>query len=160
MVVAVPLHFLSDSEDASSSMCWTMFGHAVWKAFSTSLGGISTVSAFDTSTTCKVYASHILHALWWWNGASYWCPTSWTVVQLRRFSLLLSAALSFHLYPLLDPFFEQQLVAFLFFITHVLLKIMWYPFVHIHSHASTNCVPVDDRLIVSLPLTIIIYKCR
>ena len=40
------------------------------------------------------------------------------------------------------------------------LKIMWYPFVHIHSHMSTNCIPVDDTLIVSLPLTIIIYKCR
>ena len=28
------------------------------------------------------------------------------------------------------------------------LKIMWYPFVHIHSHTSTNCVPVDNTLIV------------
>ena len=40
-----------------------MFGHAIQKAFSTSLGGISTVSAFDTSTTCEAYALHIIEAL-------------------------------------------------------------------------------------------------
>ena len=43
--------FLSNSEDASSSIWQTMFGHVIWKAFSTSLGGISTVGAFDASTT-------------------------------------------------------------------------------------------------------------
>ena len=53
--------FLSNSEDASSSMWQTMFGYAIWTAFSTSLGSISTVGTFDTSTTCKVYASHISH---------------------------------------------------------------------------------------------------
>ena len=53
--------FLFNTEDASSSIWWMMFGYAVWKAFSTSLGSISTVGAFDTSTTCKVYASHTSH---------------------------------------------------------------------------------------------------
>ena len=51
---------LSDSEDASSSIWQTMFGHAVQKAFSTSLGSISTVGTFDASMTCKAYASHVL----------------------------------------------------------------------------------------------------
>ena len=50
--------FLSNSEDASSSIWQTMFSHAIQKAFLTSLYGISTVSAFDTSTTCKAYALH------------------------------------------------------------------------------------------------------
>ena len=54
------LTFLSNSEDASSSIWWTMFGHVFQKAFSTSLGSISTVSTFDASTTCKAYALHIL----------------------------------------------------------------------------------------------------
>ena len=53
--------FLSDSEDASSSMWQTMFSHAIQKAFLTSLDGISTVGALDTSTTCEAYASHISH---------------------------------------------------------------------------------------------------
>ena len=57
--------FLSDTENALSSIWQTMFGHAIWKAFSTSLGGISTISTFDASMTCKVYASHISHPLWW-----------------------------------------------------------------------------------------------
>ena len=43
---------------------WTMFGHAIWKTFLTSLGGISTISAFAASMTCKVYASHISHPSW------------------------------------------------------------------------------------------------
>ena len=55
------LTFLSNSEDASSSMWRTMFGHAIQKAFSTSLDGISTIGAFNTSTMCKVYASHMSH---------------------------------------------------------------------------------------------------
>ena len=53
--------FLSDSEDASSSIWQTMFGHAIQKAFLTSLDGISTVSALDASMTCKAYTSHISH---------------------------------------------------------------------------------------------------
>ena len=53
--------FLSDSEDASSSIWQIMFSHAIWKAFSTSLHGISTIDAFDASTTCEVYASHLSH---------------------------------------------------------------------------------------------------
>ena len=40
-----------------SSIWQTMFGHAIWKAFSTSLDGISTIDAFDASTMCKAYAS-------------------------------------------------------------------------------------------------------
>ena len=55
------LTFLSDTEDASSSIWQTMFGHAIWKPFSTSLGGISTIGTFDASMTCKVYASNISH---------------------------------------------------------------------------------------------------
>ena len=38
-----------------------MFGHAIWKAFSTSLDGISTVDDSDAFTTCNVYASHVSH---------------------------------------------------------------------------------------------------
>ena len=56
--------FLSDLENALSSIWQTMFGHAFQKAFSTSLDGISTVSTFDTSTTCKAYASHMSHPSW------------------------------------------------------------------------------------------------
>ena len=55
--------FSSDTEDALSSIWQTMFGHAIQKAFSTSLGNISTVSAFNTSMTCKAYASHMSHPL-------------------------------------------------------------------------------------------------
>ena len=40
-----------------------MFSHAIQKAFSTSLDGISTVGALDASTPCEVYALHILHPL-------------------------------------------------------------------------------------------------
>ena len=39
--------FLSDTEDASSSIWRTMFGHAIWKAYLTSLDGISTINAFE-----------------------------------------------------------------------------------------------------------------
>ena len=55
------LTFLSDSEDASSSIWRTMFSHAFQKSFLTSLDGISTIGAFDTSTMCKAYASHMSH---------------------------------------------------------------------------------------------------
>ena len=51
--------FLLDSEDVSSSIWQTMFGHAVQKAFLTSLDGISTLSTLPASTTCKVYALHV-----------------------------------------------------------------------------------------------------
>ena len=53
--------FLSDTEDVSSSIWWTMFGHVIWKAFLTSLGGISTVGTFDASMMCKAYALHLSH---------------------------------------------------------------------------------------------------
>ena len=43
------LTFLSDSEDASSSIWQMMFGHVIQKAFSTSLDGISTVDTFEAS---------------------------------------------------------------------------------------------------------------
>ena len=56
--------FLSDSEDALSSIWQTMIGHAIQKAFLTSLGSISTIGAFDTSTMCEAYASDILHPSW------------------------------------------------------------------------------------------------
>ena len=56
--------FLSHSEDASSSRWWTMFGHAIWKAFSTSLDGISTVDNSYALTTCTAYALHISHPSW------------------------------------------------------------------------------------------------
>ena len=58
------LTFLSNSEDASSFIWWTMFGHAIQKAFSTSLDSISTVDAFNTSMTCKAYALHMSHPSW------------------------------------------------------------------------------------------------
>ena len=53
--------FLSDSEDASSSMWQTVFSHAIQKAFLTSLDGISTVNASEAFTTCAAYTSHISH---------------------------------------------------------------------------------------------------
>ena len=53
--------FLSDSEDASSSIWQTMFGHAIQKAFLTSLDSISTVDTFEASTTCEAYVLHISH---------------------------------------------------------------------------------------------------
>ena len=53
--------FLSDSEDASSSRWWTTFGHAIRKAFSTSLDGISTVDDSDALTMCTAYALHVSH---------------------------------------------------------------------------------------------------
>ena len=55
------LTFLSDSEDTSSSIWQTMFGHAIQKAFSTSLDGISTIDTFEASTTCEAYTLHISH---------------------------------------------------------------------------------------------------
>ena len=61
--------FLSNSEDASSSIRQMMFSYVIQKAFSTSLDGISTVNAFEASTTCKVYTSHISH------------PSQWVVVM-------------------------------------------------------------------------------
>ena len=57
------LTFLSDSEDASSSIWRTMFSHAIQKAFSTSLDSISTIDTLDASTMCEAYASHISHPL-------------------------------------------------------------------------------------------------
>ena len=38
-----------------------MFGHAIQKAFSTSLDGISTVDASEAFTTCNAYTLHVLH---------------------------------------------------------------------------------------------------
>ena len=38
-----------------------MFGHAIWKAFLTSLDGISTVDDSDALTTCTAYALHVSH---------------------------------------------------------------------------------------------------
>ena len=55
------LTFLSDSEDTSSSIWQMMFGHAIQKAFSTSLDGISTIDTFEASTTCEAYTLHISH---------------------------------------------------------------------------------------------------
>ena len=49
--------FLSNSEDASSSIWQTMFCHVIQKAFLTSLDGISTVGALNVSM-CKI--SYIL----------------------------------------------------------------------------------------------------
>ena len=56
--------FLSDTEDASSSIWQTMFGHVIQKAFSTSLDSISTIDTFDASMLCEAYASHIPHPSW------------------------------------------------------------------------------------------------
>ena len=53
--------------------------------------------------------SRILHDVsLWWIGASHGCPRFWTLVQLRKFSPLLVAALSFRSYPFLDSFLKQQ----------------------------------------------------
>ena len=105
------LTFLSDTKDASSSIWRTMFGHTIQKAFSTSLDSISTVDASEAllHVTHMHRMSRILHnVLLWWIGASHGCPRFWTLVQLRRFSLHLVAALSFRSYPFLDSFLKQQ----------------------------------------------------
>ena len=56
--------FLSDSEDALSSIWRTVFGHAIQKAFSTSLDSISTVDASEAFTTCEAYVLHVSHPSW------------------------------------------------------------------------------------------------
>ena len=38
-----------------------MFGHAIWKAFSTSLDSISTVNDSDALMMCTAYVLHVLH---------------------------------------------------------------------------------------------------
>ena len=38
-----------------------MFGHAIRKAFLTSLDGISTIDDSDALTTCNVYTLHVSH---------------------------------------------------------------------------------------------------
>ena len=53
--------FLSNTEDASPSIWQTVFGHAIQKAFSTSLDGISTIDASEAFTMCAVYMSHVSH---------------------------------------------------------------------------------------------------
>ena len=69
--------FLSDSEDASSSKCWTTFGHAIWKAFSTALDGISTVNNSDALTTCRAYTLHVSHPSWCEIGRAHvWTPVT------------------------------------------------------------------------------------
>ena len=120
------LTFLSDSEDASSSIWWTMFSHAFQKAFLTSLGSISTIGTFDASMTCKAYALHLSHP-------------SWCVVVIKWGILWMSQVLDFS--PALKIFaapcsstlislvfiFKQQLVACWFF--KVYLGILWLWFV-------------------------------
>ena len=86
--------FLSDSEDASSSMWRTMFGHAIRKAFLTSLGGISTVNAFDASTMCKVYASHMSHPSWCVVVINWGIPWMSQVLDLSPASNIFAAPCS------------------------------------------------------------------
>ena len=110
--------FLSNSEDASSSIWQTMFGLAIQKAFSTSLDSISTVDTFEASTTCEAYTLHISHPSWCVVVMNWGIPWMSQVLDFSPASNIfatLVAALSFHLYPSLDSFFKQQscLLAFL-----------------------------------------------
>ena len=115
------LTFLSDSEDASFSMLWTMFGHAIQKAFSASLGGISTIGTFDASTMCKAYALHISHPSWCVVVINWGIPWMFQVLDLSPALNIFAAPCSRNLIclnPFLDPLFKQQLVACWFFIVY------------------------------------------
>ena len=81
--------------------------------------------------------SHTLHDVSsWWIGASRGCPRFWTLVQLRRFSPLLVAALSFCLYPSLDSFFKQQ---GFFFGIHLGVLLWWFVKTPDDYYLITSC---------------------
>ena len=88
------LTFLSDTEDASSSIWRTMFGHLIQKAFSTSLDGISTVNAFNAFTTCKAYALHISHPSWYVVVINWGIPWMPQVLDLSPASNIFTAPCS------------------------------------------------------------------
>ena len=122
--------FLSNSEDASSSIWQTMFSHAFWKAFLTSLDGISTVGAFDASTMCKAYASHMSHPSQCVMVIKWGIPWMSQVLDfspaLNSFATPCSSTL-ISLVSISESIFKQQLVACWFFIVH--LGVLWSWFV-------------------------------
>ena len=121
------LTFLSDSEDASSSIWQTMFGHAIQKAFSTSLGGISTVSAFDTSMTCEAYTSHMSHPSWCVVVMKWGILWMSQVLDLSPASKIFTSpcsGTSFHLYPSLDPFLSNNNCSLIFLYLGILCS--WF----------------------------------
>ena len=122
--------FLSDSEDASSSIWQTMFGHAFQKAFSTSLDGISTIGTFDASTMCKAYASHMSHPSWCVVVIKWGIPWMSQVLDFSPASNIFTTPCSSTLVLLVSisgSIFKQQLVACWFFIVH--LGVLWSWFV-------------------------------
>ena len=86
--------FLSDTEDASSSIWWTMFSHVIQKAFSTSLDGISTIHTFDTSMTYEAYTSHISHPSWCVAVINWGLPWMSQVLDLSPASNIFAAPCS------------------------------------------------------------------
>ena len=113
----IPL-FLSDSEDASSSIWHTMFGYVVWKAFLIFLGGISTISTLDTSTMCKVYALHVSHPSQCIMVTKWGIPWMSQVLDCSPASKIFTAPFSstcVSLISIAGSIFKQQLAAFLIF---------------------------------------------
>ena len=117
---------LSDSEDASSSTWWMMFSNAFQKAFSTSLGSISTIGAFDTSMMHKAYALHISHPLQCVVVIKWGILWMSQVLDFSPASKIFAAPCSGTLISLVSisgSIFKQQLVAYWFF--KVYLGILW-----------------------------------
>ena len=98
-----------------------MFSHAIHKAFSTSLDGISTIDAFDGSMMCEAYALYISHpsqCVVVINWGIPWMSQVFNLSPALNIFMLLVVALLFHLYPFLDLFFKQQKLLVGFFRVH------------------------------------------
>ena len=111
LVVTIPFHFFyliqRMPHPQSGTQCLAMWcGRPSWSFLVVFLP--SAPLTLLQCAKCMLCTYHIPHNVsWWQSGASHGCPRSWTAVQLQRFSLLLLAALVFHLYPLLDPFLSN-----------------------------------------------------
>ena len=94
-----------------------MFSHAIQKAFSTSLDGISTVDASEAFTMCNAYASHVSHPSQCVVVMNWDIPWMSQVLDFSPASKILAAPCSgtlICLYPFLDSFFKatELLVGF------------------------------------------------
>ena len=101
------------------------------------------IGALDASTTCKSYASHVLHPSWcivvmkwgipWMSQVLDWSPA-------LRFSLLLSVALAFCLYPLLDSFWAMVNCFFVFYSTcsYAVIMVCENPWWLLSNHLMLN----------------------
>ena len=121
-----------------------MFSQAVWKAFLTSLGGISTVGAFDPYMICKAYASYVSHPSWcvvvmkwgisWMFQVLDWSPA------LKNFTTPFSGT-HISLISIAGSIFKQWLVAFfVFYSTHLCAVVMIHknPWWLLSNHLMLN----------------------